>query len=128
MPTMPDVPPDAAAYRYALAVLGTEEEARAVAHAALAVARTRADLLAVAHELCRRRAGAADAASELAHEGAPRQGPCGEAERALSRRLDGVLPPAGQEWLGAHLRTCPPCTRLAGDYTAQRAALRELLR
>jgi RNA polymerase sigma-70 factor, ECF subfamily len=49
---------------------------------------------------------------------------CSEAERAISRQLDGMR--AGDENAGlrAHLRACPECASLARRFRAQRAALK----
>jgi RNA polymerase sigma-70 factor (ECF subfamily) len=51
---------------------------------------------------------------------------CGEAEVALSRRLDGMLPHSEAAGLRAHLRACPECATLARSMSARRAALRGL--
>jgi RNA polymerase sigma factor (sigma-70 family) len=51
---------------------------------------------------------------------------CGEAERSLSRDLDGLLSTAEQSQLRAHLRSCRECAGLARRTRARRAALRGL--
>jgi RNA polymerase sigma factor (sigma-70 family) len=49
---------------------------------------------------------------------------CGEAERALSQQLDGMLPRAERAELRAHLRACHECASLARRFRGQQAALR----
>jgi transposase len=51
---------------------------------------------------------------------------CGEAEAALSRRLDGMLPRSQSASLRAHLRACRECATLERSMRARRAALRGL--
>ena len=51
---------------------------------------------------------------------------CHEAERAISRHLDGLLDRAGKRVLRAHLRECEECERFDCGQRAQRAALRAL--
>jgi hypothetical protein len=51
---------------------------------------------------------------------------CGEAERAISRQLDGALPRSERGPLRAHLRECPECASLARRLRAQRKAIRSL--
>ena len=51
---------------------------------------------------------------------------CGEAEATLSKRLDGILAPAEQRALRAHLRECSECASLERKQRAQRAALKRL--
>src|SRR5829696_10283341 len=51
---------------------------------------------------------------------------CGEAEAALSKRLDGTLAPSEQRALRAHLRECSECATLERKQRAQRAALKRL--
>jgi RNA polymerase sigma-70 factor, ECF subfamily len=51
---------------------------------------------------------------------------CHEAERAISRNLDGLLDRAGRRALRAHLRECGECERFDRGQRAQRAALRAL--
>ena len=51
---------------------------------------------------------------------------CGEAEVTLSKRLDGILAPAEQRALRAHLRECSECASLERKQRAQRAALKRL--
>jgi RNA polymerase sigma factor (sigma-70 family) len=51
---------------------------------------------------------------------------CSEAERAISRQLDGALPRAERGPLRAHLRVCPDCAALARRVRAQRGAMRSL--
>ena len=51
---------------------------------------------------------------------------CHLAERAISRRLDGLLARAERRQLRGHLRGCDDCPRFARSQRAQRAALRAL--
>lgn len=51
---------------------------------------------------------------------------CHQAERAISRRLDGLLGRAERRQLRGHLRACGDCSRFAHSQRAQRAALRAL--
>jgi anti-sigma factor RsiW len=51
---------------------------------------------------------------------------CPFAERAISRNLDGLLSRRERRRLGAHLRTCEPCTDFARFQHRQSAALRKL--
>jgi RNA polymerase sigma-70 factor (ECF subfamily) len=51
---------------------------------------------------------------------------CGEAELAISRQLDGMLPRKDKGALRAHLRECPECATFARRQRAQRSALRSL--
>ena len=51
---------------------------------------------------------------------------CHLAERAISRRLDGLLGRAERRHLRGHLRGCGDCSRFAHSQRAQRAALRAL--
>jgi RNA polymerase sigma factor (sigma-70 family) len=51
---------------------------------------------------------------------------CHQAERAISRRLDGLLGRAERSQLRGHLRGCGDCSRFAHSQRAQRAALRAL--
>ena len=51
---------------------------------------------------------------------------CDEAERAISRQLDGALPRSERGALRAHLRACPECASLARRLRAQRSAVRSL--
>jgi RNA polymerase sigma factor (sigma-70 family) len=51
---------------------------------------------------------------------------CQQAERALSRQLDGRLPRSERGALRAHLRACPECASFARSQRAQRAALRSI--
>jgi RNA polymerase sigma factor (sigma-70 family) len=51
---------------------------------------------------------------------------CHLAERAISRRLDGLLGRAERRQLRSHLRGCDDCARFAHSQRAQRTALREL--
>jgi RNA polymerase sigma-70 factor (ECF subfamily) len=50
---------------------------------------------------------------------------CHEAERAISRRLDGQLKRSERGALRAHLRQCADCTHFARSQRTQRSALRE---
>jgi RNA polymerase sigma factor (sigma-70 family) len=51
---------------------------------------------------------------------------CHLAERAISRRLDGLLGRAERRHLRGHLQGCSDCSRFAHSQRAQRAALRAL--
>ncbi len=51
---------------------------------------------------------------------------CDQAERAISRQLDGALPRSERGSLRAHLRECPECAALARRLRAQRSALKSL--
>jgi RNA polymerase sigma factor (sigma-70 family) len=51
---------------------------------------------------------------------------CREAERAISRQLDGRLPHAERGSLRAHLRECKECATLARKLRAQSAAIKAL--
>jgi RNA polymerase sigma factor (sigma-70 family) len=51
---------------------------------------------------------------------------CSEAERAISRQLDGLLERGERPALRAHLRQCDACSTLARRFRAQRSALRGL--
>jgi RNA polymerase sigma factor (sigma-70 family) len=51
---------------------------------------------------------------------------CHLAERAISRRLDGLLSRAERRQLRGHLRACDDCSRFARSQRAQRVALRAL--
>ena len=51
---------------------------------------------------------------------------CSEAERALSRQLDGELPRGERGALRAHLRECEECATLARRFRAQRGAIKSL--
>jgi RNA polymerase sigma factor (sigma-70 family) len=51
---------------------------------------------------------------------------CGEAERAISRQLDGRLERGERAAVRAHLRQCEACSTLARRFRAQRSALRGL--
>jgi RNA polymerase sigma-70 factor (ECF subfamily) len=51
---------------------------------------------------------------------------CHEAERAISRHLDGLLSRPERRMLREHLQECSDCIRLASDQRAQRVALRAL--
>jgi RNA polymerase sigma-70 factor, ECF subfamily len=51
---------------------------------------------------------------------------CHEAERAISRNLDGLLDRAGKRVLRSHLRECGECKRFDRGQRAQRTALRAL--
>jgi RNA polymerase sigma-70 factor (ECF subfamily) len=51
---------------------------------------------------------------------------CHEAERAVSKQLDGLLGRPEKAMLRAHLRQCTECSRFARSQRAQRAALRSL--
>jgi RNA polymerase sigma factor (sigma-70 family) len=51
---------------------------------------------------------------------------CGEAERAISKQVDGRLPRSEKGALRAHLRQCPECAKFARSQRAQRAAFKAL--
>jgi RNA polymerase sigma factor (sigma-70 family) len=51
---------------------------------------------------------------------------CGDAEAALSKRIDGRLSAAEQRALRAHLRECPECAVLERKQRARRAAVKRL--
>src|SRR5439155_16677550 len=51
---------------------------------------------------------------------------CGEAELAISRQLDGLLPRREKGALRAHLRECKECATFARRQRAQRSALKSL--
>jgi RNA polymerase sigma factor (sigma-70 family) len=52
---------------------------------------------------------------------------CHQAERAISRRLDGLLGRAERRQLRGHLRECDDCARFARSQRTQRTALRALV-
>jgi RNA polymerase sigma factor (sigma-70 family) len=52
---------------------------------------------------------------------------CSDAERAISRQLDGMLARGEKGALRAHLRACPECESLARRFRAQRSALRGIV-
>lgn len=66
-------------------------------------------------------------ARQALREGLERSLTCHQAERALSRRLDGRLPRSERKLLRAHLRSCTECARFAQAQQAHRAALRSYL-
>lgn len=51
---------------------------------------------------------------------------CAQAERAISRQLDGTLPRNKRGALRAHVRQCEECAHLARSLRAQRGAIRSL--
>lgn len=51
---------------------------------------------------------------------------CHQAERAISRRIDGLLGRDERKQLRSHLRECDDCARFARSQRAQRTALRAL--
>jgi RNA polymerase sigma factor (sigma-70 family) len=53
---------------------------------------------------------------------------CHQAERAISRRLDGLLGRAERKQLRIHLRECDDCARFASRQRTQRTALRALVK
>jgi RNA polymerase sigma factor (sigma-70 family) len=53
---------------------------------------------------------------------------CHEAERAISRQLDGLLRRSARSALRKHLRECEDCTAFAQSQVAQRTALRRFAR
>jgi hypothetical protein len=89
-------------------------------------------LLAIVHELCRRRARADSFLDDVAVEERMRSHfrddlSCRDAERAISLTLDARLPRRGHGALRAHLRRCEDCTGYARSHHAQRLALRSLI-
>ena len=52
---------------------------------------------------------------------------CSEAERALSRQLDGELPRTERGPLRAHLRECEECSTIARRFRAQRSVFKGLV-
>jgi Putative zinc-finger/Sigma-70 region 2 len=135
-------------YRYALVVLRDPDQAEGVtrqtfvdAYRAFARRRprkTRAWVLALAHRACRERAGSdldeEDQAAETLvceecrsfREHADGALPCHEAERAISRRIDGRLAWSERKPLKRHLRECAGCARFARSRRARRSAWRVL--
>jgi DNA-directed RNA polymerase specialized sigma24 family protein len=121
-------------YRYALAVLPGEADAREVTRATFDRARERIDggavrpfparrwLVDTAHELAR--TGVRDAPPDDARplEG----GACAETERLLSRALDGGVTLADRRRLRHHLSRCEQCRARERSYWAVRRALRSL--
>lgn len=123
-----------AVYRYALAVLPGEADAREVTRATFDRAReplgpgangrapARHRLVDIAHELSRTRVRERPEPAPPADEGHE----CSEAERLLSRVLDGGVPRADRRRLQAHLNRCEACRTREMSYRAVRAALRSL--
>jgi DNA-directed RNA polymerase specialized sigma24 family protein len=123
-----------AVYRYTLAVLPRDADAHDVTRATFDRARerlpidvngrdaTRRWLVDVAHELVRTRVRdepAGDADPPDGHE-------CSEAERLLSRALDGAVKRADRRRLREHLNRCEDCRTRERSYLAVRRALRSL--
>jgi DNA-directed RNA polymerase specialized sigma24 family protein len=122
-----------AVYRYALAVLPGEVDARDVTTATFERARERLNggggsppprrwLVDTAHGLARLR-------TEDAHadDGRPLDGgECNETERLLSRALDGGVPRADRRRLRDHLARCTQCRARERSYLTVRRALRSL--
>lgn len=50
---------------------------------------------------------------------------CEHYQQQISQLLDGELPPEQVQTLRAHLRTCPECQRVYGDFLALQAAVRD---
>jgi DNA-directed RNA polymerase specialized sigma24 family protein len=120
-------------YRYALAVLGDPGDAEEVVHRTFLKAylrrrrgtRTRLDLtalLGIAHDVCRRRAGAS---SEQAGDPAGVL-ICERAELALSRALDDRLSRHELRFLSVHLSVCGECEEFGHSLRRQRVAFRML--
>jgi DNA-directed RNA polymerase specialized sigma24 family protein len=124
-------------YRYAFAVLHHEADAEAVAQTTFANAYRTFQLgsrpptpdlwlLAIAHELCRRRCGglAADAELRTSPEGVRLW--CLDAERVISRLADGRLARPERAALHAHVRSCRDCACLVRGVRVQRSAFKNL--
>jgi DNA-directed RNA polymerase specialized sigma24 family protein len=128
-------------YRYALVVLSDEQGAEDVTTTTFWNAYHRFvnercprpelnGLLSIAHDVCRRRGGhpridesflVEEQAGELAESIS-----CRQAERAVSRELDGELSRRERQQLRLHLTCCADCGAFARGQQAQRAALRAL--
>jgi RNA polymerase sigma-70 factor (ECF subfamily) len=63
-------------------------------------------------------------ARQALREGLEHSLTCHQAERALSRQIDGRLPRSERKLLKAHLRSCAECTRFAQTQQSHRQALR----
>jgi DNA-directed RNA polymerase specialized sigma24 family protein len=124
-------------YRYALAVLGNHGDAEEVVRRTFLKAYLRRRrripaglhlnaLLAIAHDLCRRRAGEPNPLEPARAETPFDTFVCGRAERAISRELDDRLPAEERRFLRAHLRVCGDCEQFRRSLRRQRAALRAL--
>jgi DNA-directed RNA polymerase specialized sigma24 family protein len=126
-------------YRYALVVLRDPDAAEFVTHATFVSAlrahrlggRPRTPLnrlLGIAHEICAGRLPGNELAAwdeDQALRGQPEGSlTCHEAERAVSRELDGQLPRSERRLLRAHLRSCLGCARFERLHRESRAALR----
>jgi Putative zinc-finger len=122
-----------AVYRYALAVLPGEADARDVTTATFDRARERLNggggsppprgwLVDTAHRLARAHAPDPDAGDARPLDG----GECSETERLLSRALDGGVPRADRRRLRDHLARCGECRTRERSYWAVRRALRSL--
>lgn len=122
-----------AVYRYALAVLPGEADAREVTIATFDRARERIDgggvsaaprrwLVDTAHGLARARAAESPADDTRPLEG----GECAETERLLSRALDGGAARADRRRLREHLARCGDCRARERSYWTVRRALRSL--
>jgi DNA-directed RNA polymerase specialized sigma24 family protein len=122
-----------AVYRYALAVLPGEADARDVTTATFDRARERINggggrplprrwLVDTAHDLARTRAAGSDGRDAGPLEG----GECAETERLLSRALDGGVARADRRRLRDHLARCDECRTRERSYWAVRRALRSL--
>jgi hypothetical protein len=123
-----------AVYRYALAVLPGEADAREVTRATFERVRdpsrklevrrlpARHRLVDIAHELSRARVQDETEQAPRADEGHE----CAEVERLLSRALDGGVPRSDRRRLRSHLTGCEACRTREASYRAVRAALRSL--
>jgi hypothetical protein len=122
-----------AVYRYALAVLPGEADARDVTTATFDRACERINggggsppprrwLVDTAHGLARARAGGSDDGDTRPLDG----GECVETERLLSRALDGGVARADRRRLRDHLARCDECRTRERSYWAVRRALRSL--
>jgi DNA-directed RNA polymerase specialized sigma24 family protein len=124
-------------YGYALAVLGNHGDAEEVVRRTFLKAYLRRRrgarsrlhlnaLLALAHELCRRRAGEPPPLELAGTEEAFTRFVCERAGRALSLELDDRLPAEERHFLRSHLRVCDDCEQFGRSLRRQRAALRAL--
>ena len=137
-------------YRYALVLLRDPEDAEQVTRSTFQQAyrafergdrprNARAWVLGLAHGACRQRVEAPHAV--LNHEEAELAEPdpavpttaegtlrCDQAERAISRGVDGRLPRSERRALRSHLRHCHECEGFARGQRAQRSAWRALAR
>lgn len=117
-----------AVYRYALAVLPDDGDALDVARATFGIAGlhggrpSRRRLVDAAHALARARVPDENGIGEAPLEG----GECDEAERLLSRKLDGRVARPDRRRLRSHLRRCRRCRARRAAHGAVRRAVRSL--